>query len=502
MSALQQLMAKQGKGKTGRGYNTYPRLPQPLPKPRDPVTLPQSVMAVEVDQDDLVGAWCLDPPDEEVQVLHVVPEVEELAYPSWPEVSVGGLPYPQWPGGHLHESVELAYPQWSETGVYADPGPDPDPNPNPNLAMHLFAGKLLGYMKGKARDSQLVMQAQGRVMRRARLIHKTGKWALEKLKGEAGDTVTSPNTSPTPEAKGSAPSYQQDIFRALQKARALWSDKDKTMIKEGPLCDTAAGVGVITQHDVKHVVNKYDLPEPMHFKGIGKGVATQGGDLKVGAHTVSGVIVPNAASSVVPVHDLVCDGGTYLQDSSSATLVDKHGKATHMVPCKDHMYRLPCIEEEHGQDLEAHAGMLKAIKARDEHMRRMPVFLRHWRKGRIPTKAPPELCDDCGLAQMQRGDGVKGPSAPLRELEVGFDIIGPLVESPDGNVYKLLGVCATTGVGYNRGMPNKKAATVLKYVNEILLDLRVAHGHHPDVTMRFHSDDDKSFMGMPWNTSG
>ena len=40
---------------------------------------------------------------------------------------------------------------------------------------------------------------------------------------------------------------------------------------------------------------------------------------------------------------------------------------------------------------------------------------------------------------MQRGDGVKGPSAPSRELEVGFDIIGPLVESPDGNVYKFGG---------------------------------------------------------------
>ena len=85
---------------------------------------------------------------------------------------------------------------------------------------------------------------------------------------------------------------------------------------------------------------------------------------------------------------------------------------------------------------------------------------------------------------------ITGPSAPSRELEVGFDIIGPLVESPDGNVYKLVGVCATTGVGYSRGMPNKQAATVLKYVNEILVDLRVAHGHDPDVTMRFHSDDD------------
>jgi hypothetical protein len=347
-------------------------------------------------------------------------------------------------------------------------------------------------MKEKARDSQLVMKAQGRTLRRARLIHKSGKWALDKLKGEAGDAATSPNTNPTPEAKGSAPSYQQDIMRALKKARALWADKDKSMIKKGPLVDTAASVGVISQQDVKHVVNLHDLPDPMHFKGIGKGVATQGGDLKVGAHTVSGVIVPNAASSVVPVHDLVCDGGKYVQDSTSATLVDKDGKVTHMVPSEGNMFRLPCIEEEHGQDLEVHAGMLKGLQARDDHKRRM--FLRHWRRAHIP-KAPPELCDDCGLAQMQRGDGVKGPSAPSRELEVGFDIIGPLVESPDGNVYKLVGVCATTGVGYSRGMPNKQAATVLKYVNEILVDLRVAHGYDPDVTMRFHGDDDTSFMG-------
>ena len=129
--------------------------------------------------------------------------------------------------------------------------------------MHRFAGKLLGYMKGKARDSQLVMKAQGR------LIHKSGKWALDRLKGEAGDAATSPNTNPTPEAKGPAPSYQQDIMRALRKARAVWADKDKSMIKKGPLCDTAASVGVISQQDVKHVVNLHDLPDPMHFKGIG-----------------------------------------------------------------------------------------------------------------------------------------------------------------------------------------------------------------------------------------
>ena len=65
-------------------YNSYPRPPYPLPKPRDPVPPPQPVMAVEVDQDDLVGAWSLEPPEEEFQVCHVTPEVELLAYPQWP----------------------------------------------------------------------------------------------------------------------------------------------------------------------------------------------------------------------------------------------------------------------------------------------------------------------------------------------------------------------------------------------------------------------------------
>ena len=63
LPALQQLMVKQGKGSQGRGYgrgyDRYPKPPYPLPKPRDHATLPQTVMAVEVDQDDLVGAWSL-----------------------------------------------------------------------------------------------------------------------------------------------------------------------------------------------------------------------------------------------------------------------------------------------------------------------------------------------------------------------------------------------------------------------------------------------------------
>ena len=107
LSALQQLIVKQGKGKQGRGYDKYPRLPQPLPKPRDPVTPPQPVMAVEVDQDDPVGAWSLEPLEEEFQVLHVAPGVDKSTYPSWPAEPVEVLTYPQWSGDHRHSAKRI-----------------------------------------------------------------------------------------------------------------------------------------------------------------------------------------------------------------------------------------------------------------------------------------------------------------------------------------------------------------------------------------------------------
>ena len=90
-----------------------------------------------------VGAWSLEPPEEEFQVLHITPMTEVLAYPLWP----------------VEPTEELDYPQWPVGGVPADPDPGPDPDPDPDLTMHRFAGRLLGYMKGKARDSQLVMKA-------------------------------------------------------------------------------------------------------------------------------------------------------------------------------------------------------------------------------------------------------------------------------------------------------------------------------------------------------
>ena len=57
----------------------------------------------------------------------------------------------------------------------------------------------------------------------------------------------------------------------------------------------------------------------------------------------------------LPTDSIFKPAQPHVQDSTSATLVDKDGKVTHMVPSEGNMYRLPCIEDEHGQDLEVQA---------------------------------------------------------------------------------------------------------------------------------------------------
>ena len=90
---------------------------------------------------------------------------------------------------------------------------------------------------------------------------------------------------------------------------------------------------------------------------------------------------------------------------------------------------------------------------------------------------------------------VKGPSAPNAEMEVGFDIIGPLEESPDGNIWKLVGVEVHSGIGWSQGMPDKTAATVLAAVQNCMAKMRLMHKHPDNVSVRFHTDMDMSFRG-------
>ena len=83
-----------------------------------------------------------------------------------------------------------------------------------------------------------------------------------------------------------------------------------------------------------------------------------------------------------------------------------------------------------------------------------------------------DLCQPCLEGKAQKGAGMKGPSAPKQDLEIGFDIIGPLVESPDGNVYKLVGCETTSGVGWGMGLPNRTSKAALQGIQAALAFLR------------------------------
>ena len=117
-------------------------------------------------------------------------------------------------------------------------------------------------------------------------------------------------------------------------------------------------------------------------------------------------------------------------------------------------------------------------------------YITHVKNIHMP-KSP--LCDDCKEGKLSKGDGIKGPSAPEADLEVGFDIIGPLPTSTEGNVYKLVGVAVHTGVGWAEGMKDKTAKSVLNAIQAILAQIRILHNHAPEVSVRFHTDMDKSF---------
>ena len=69
---------------------------------------------------------------------------------------------------------------------------------------------------------------------------------------------------------------------------------------------------------------------------------------------------------------------------------------------------------------------------------------------------------------MQRGDGVRGPKNMKQQLEIGFALVGPLLQSTDGNHYKLVGVCIGTGVGWAVGLPDRTAEKTLGGVKAIL----------------------------------
>ena len=113
--------------------------------------------------------------------------------------------------------------------------------------------------------------------------------------------------------------------------------------------------------------------------------------------------------------------------------------------------------------LAVHKARVACEQAMQEHNRRM--YMAHLKRAMMPKC---NMCEPCLMGKMDKGDGVKGPSAPRQELEIGFDLIGPLVESNNGNVYKLVGCEAHTGYGWSVGLKDKSSKVVLQGVRQIV----------------------------------
>ena len=155
------------------------------------------------------------------------------------------------------------------------------------------------------------------------------------------------------------------------------------------------------------------------------------------------------------------------------------------------MFRLPVSTAKKAVDIEVQRKVTMLHQQVSERQRLHE--LAHELHVHDPTDP---MCSICTQAKMHKGDGVRGPLQPKQQLEVGFDLIGPLVKSNDGNHYKLVAVETGTGAGWSVGLPDKKDATVLRGVQACLAKLRLMFKMRDDVTVRFHSDKDASFMGV------
>ena len=255
-------------------------------------------------------------------------------------------------------------------------------------------------------------------------------------------STTLPNKPNVSEAPKRTPNYGQSITLQKKEAGLL----EGIGLEEwcvGPAVDSAASIPVFCEKDRKRCTKVWKLKTPVKLSGMqGSGEVTEGAWMKVGKHYVQGLLSSDAPESIIPVRDLVNPGGCMMFTGSSCVLIDKDGDTTHMIPGKHGFFYMPISQVQHVQDLEVHEARVKCERELQEHARRM--HMAHVKRCLFPKCT---LCHPCLMGKMRKGDGYKGPSAPRQDLEVGFDLIGPMVESNDGNIYKLVGCEAHTGYG-------------------------------------------------------
>ena len=189
------------------------------------------------------------------------------------------------------------------------------------------------------------------------------------------------------------------------------------------------------------------------------------------------------------MQDLAAQDYTLVQATTYAGLV-KADKVIELVPDKSGMFRLPVSTTEKAVGIEVQRALAQVKHQVSERSRLERTA--HQKVAHYP-KCP--VCPEYVEANMEQGDGVRGPLQPIQKLDIGFDLVGPLVKSNNGNIYKLVATEKYSGVKWSEALPNKQDVSVLQAVKVCIARIRLLHKEKDNVTIRFHTDMDASFRG-------
>ena len=284
-------------------------------------------------------------------------------------------------------------------------------------------------------------------------------------------------------------------YDEYMKARQVKADmpvkQGQVNMTVGPVVDTAASLSVVTARDKKHLTNVRPLGRTeVVLSAGGTTEIKEAGALQVGAITIPKVVpMDKSPVSVVAMQDLAAQDYTLVQAATYAGLV-KEDKVIELVPDKSGMFRLPVSTTERAVGIEVQRALAQVKHQVSERSRLERIA--HQKVAHYP-KCP--VCPECVEANMEQGDGVRGPLQPIQKLDIGFDLVGPMVKSNNGNIYKLVATERYSGVGWSEGIPNKQDLTVLQAVKVCIARIRLLHKEKENVTIRFHTDMDASFKG-------
>ena len=283
-----------------------------------------------------------------------------------------------------------------------------------------------------------------------------------------------------------------------QTSKELATERSKTEyegVKKGPIMDSAADRPVIGVRDWKHATGKAVMGQGVAIEGIfGTETVKEKGNLKVGGRTaMGGLRVPQAAESVVPIHDIcIQEKSWYMQSGEGAWIYDPGKQTIQECPAEGTMYRLPTAKGgTKVASLEIIQAAIKAKKVREEVLR--VSILEHQKCVHRP-KHP--LCKTCDEAAPNKGvfkKGIEDRKMVVTEkykedvLNLGIDLAVEMPKDHDGNIHVLHVVEKVSGIGQAEGCKTRGSKEMLLKIQRMVASIRQWCGMERKIILRLHS---------------